>query len=86
MIIAVYKAKYSKVFSGESYFVYVPIKYENIKSSGSLIFELDNPSISAPEYYFDNEHTEYAYGYADMETLEKEVIEPLKKEYTVTEK
>ena len=86
ILVAVYKAKYTKFFTNENIFVYVPIKYKNIKSSRAIVFELDNPSIDAPEFYLDGEHTEYTYGYGDMETLVNEVIEPLKKEYTVTEK
>ena len=86
IIVAVYKARYNNFFANTDVYLYVPIKYENIKSNRALVFELDNPSIDAPEYYLDADHTEYTYGYGDMETLVNEVIEPLKKEYTVTEK
>ena len=86
-VIAVYKAKYSSFYKDTSYTIYVPIQYENLKKDwSSLIFKLDNGKVVAPEYYFNDEHSEYSYGYQDMNSLEKEVIEPLKKDYEVTQK
>ena len=86
-IYVLYKTKYEKFFDGASYTVYVPIKYENLhKNSSALIFQLDNAKVEAPEYYLNLEHSEYTYGYGDIETFEKDVINPLKKKYKVSQK
>ena len=92
IIIVVYKAKYKKIFNNENtYNLLVPIVYEDLKDDkyggDSLVFQLDNGSVKAPEYYFNLEHSEYAYGYKDIETLEKDLIKPLKKDgYKISEK
>ncbi len=88
-VITVYKAIYKKRLDNENrYTIYVPIVYENIKNDTfySVVFQLDNGKVDAPEYYLNLEHSEYTYGYQDMGTLEKELIEPLKKDYKVSEK
>ena len=87
-IIVVYKAKYSKPLDDESIvYLYVPVVYENIvKNSQSLIFQLGNATVYAPEYYFNLEHSEFSYGYKDIESFENDKIEPLKDKYTITKK
>lgn len=88
MVIVVYKVKYSKFLDDENiYNLYVPVVFKNLAMIDSpLEFQLKNGYIKAPEYYFNLEHSEYAYGYQDMETLEKNVIEPLKKNYKIDSK
>ena len=92
VVIAIYKAKYKKMLSNDNmYELYVPIVFENLKDStfggDPLVFQLGDGYVKAPEYYFNLEHSEYALGYQDMETLLKEIIEPLKKEnYKITKK
>lgn len=83
-IYTVYKAAYSKHFDEERTFIYVPIKYEKIKTGQSIVFQLDNGKVEAPEYYLTDDKTEFTYGYKDIETFEKEVIKPLESKYKVT--
>ena len=88
IVVVVYKTKYAKLLDKENiYNLYVPIIFENLAMVDSPIeLQLKNGYVKAPEYYFNLEHSEYSYGYQDMETLEKEVIEPLKKEYKIDSK
>lgn len=90
MIITVYKAIYKKFpdYSEEfSHTVYIPIKYEDVRSKyNSISLYLDDGEIVAPEYYFNLEHSEYSYGYKDMETLYNELIKQYEKDYTIKEK
>lgn len=84
-LIPVYKVVYKRLSSDETYTVYIPIKYKNVKKkSNSIAFYLDNGEISAPEYHFNDSN--YSYGYADLDTLYNETIKEFEKDYTITEK
>lgn len=84
-IITIYKAVYHDFFHQESsYTVYVPIVFENVKEDVS--FSLGDGEVSAPEYYFNSEKTSYTYGYASFEEAYNNVVKPLEKDYTITEK
>ncbi|MBQ6497605.1 MAG: hypothetical protein IJI58_02690 [Bacilli bacterium] len=85
-IYVVYKAGYKKNFDKNRTFIYVPIKYEKLKRGTSLVFQLDNGKVEAPEYYLTEDKSEFTYGYNDIETFENEVIKPLEKKYQVTKK
>ena len=83
-LIAIYKVKYKDFFNqSDIQTIYVPITYENIKYNYN---SLTNAKIDAPEYYFNKEKTTYAYGYASFDEAYNNVVKPLKKEYTITEK
>ena len=92
VVVVVYSARYKKLLHGENvYDILVPILYENLKDDtyggNQLVFQLDDGYVKAPEYYFNMEHSEYALGYKDFETLEKDIIDPLKKDgYKITKK
>lgn len=88
MIIGVYKARYYILGNSENiYEIYVPVIYENVfKKDSSISFQLDKGYVKASEYYFNLEHSEFAYGYKEIETIEKEVISPLKEKYKLSEK
>ena len=87
-IIVVYKATYKLTFDRDRVTILVPIIYNNIKNDNmgtDIAFE--NGYVKGPEYYLNLEHSEYARGYQDIESLEKEVINPLKNQgYKVTKK
>ena len=87
VIIAIYKAIYKDFFHQEnSYTVYVPIIYENIKKDEFGSYEWENPQVKAPEYYFDSEHKSYTYGYKSIDDAYNEVVKPLEKDYKITKK
>ena len=88
IVVAIYKVKYARLLDNENeYNLYVPIVFENLEMVDSPIeLQLRNGYVKAPEYYFNMEHSEYTYGYQDMETVEKEVIKPLKKNYKIDSK
>lgn len=84
-LIIIYKATYHDFFHQENqYTVYIPVLFENIEKS--IISSLGNATLKAPEFYFNNEKTSYTYGYANYEQAYKEVIEPLKEDYKISEK
>lgn len=85
-VIPVYKANYYDFFHQENqYTVYIPILFENIEKS--VTFSLGNPKLSAPEYYFNNDHSSYTYGYGSLEDAYQEVIKPLENDgYKISEK
>lgn len=87
-IVAVYKATYKKLFNADSVTILVPIIYNNVeKSDVGTDLAFAESYVKAPEYYFNMEHSEYALGYKDLETLEKDIIDPLKKDgYKITKK
>lgn len=81
-VIPIYKSVYS---DGETtYTLYIPVIYENIKSG--FIKDINNGKVSAPTCYFNMDHSEYAVGYQDLNTLYDEVIKPLENDYNITEK
>ena len=84
-LIPIYKSVYS---DGETtYILYVPVIYENIKiSHDSIANSISNAKVSAPKYYFNLEHSEYSFGYQDLDKLYEEVIKPLEDNYTITKK
>ncbi|MBE6157681.1 MAG: hypothetical protein E7160_02685 [Firmicutes bacterium] len=87
VIIAIYKAIYKDFFHQEnSYTVYVPIVYENIKKNEFGIYEWDNPQVKAPEYYFDSEHKSYTYGYNSIADAYNSVVKPLENDYKISQK
>ena len=87
IIISVYKATYEKMLDKENiYTIYVPIVYENIYKNNSIIFQLDNGKVEAPEYYFNLEHSEYSYGYQSIDDVDEKFINDLEKDYEITKK
>lgn len=87
VIIAIYKAIYKDFFHQEnSYTVYVPIVYENIKKDDFGSYEWKNPQVKAPEYYFDSEHKSYTYGYNSLDEAYNSVVKPLEKDYKISQK
>ena len=87
IIIAIYKAIYKDFFHQEnSYTVYVPIVYENIKKDEFGSYEWKNPQVKAPEYYFDSEHKSYTYGYKSIDDAYNSVVTPLEKDYKISKK
>ena len=85
-IVSIYKVKYKDFFHQEnSYIVYVPLVYENIKNSKSVT-NFRNPQVEAPEYYFDSEKKSYTYGYKTLEDAYNDLIKPLKDDYKISEK
>lgn len=88
MIIGVYKAVYKKTFDKAPITILVPVIYENIEKGdvGSDLAFAES-YVKGPEYYLNLEHSEYALGYQDLETLEKDIIDPLKNDgYKITKK
>lgn len=85
-IISVYKVIYRDFFHSENaHTIYVPIQYENIKKNAFDKFK--NPQVKAPEYYFNEEKTNYTYGYGSMDEIYSDLIKPLTDdEYKITEK
>lgn len=84
-IIVIYKNIYYDFFHQEnSYTVYVPIVYENVK--GGVVFNLGDGEIKAPEFYFNSEKTSYVYGYSSFDEAYNGVVKPLENEYKITEK
>ena len=84
-IISIYKAVYHDFFHQEnSYTVYVPIIFENVKDG--FDFDLGDGEVKAPEYYFNSEKTSYTYGYASFDEAYNGVVKPLESDYTITEK
>lgn len=87
IVYVVYKTTYEAPFNEEKCIVYVPIKYENLKKKfEQLIFQLDNGEVEAPEFYLTSDKSEYTYGYTDVDAFEKDVIDKLEKDNTVTQK
>ena len=84
-IISIYKVNYHDFFHQEnSYTVYVPIVFENVK--GDIAFDLGDGEVRAPEYYFNSEKTSYTYGYASFDEAYNGVVKPLENDYKITEK
>ena len=80
-LIPVYKVIYS---NGETtYNLYVPVIYNNIHKE-SVAHDIGNPNISAPIYYFNMDHSEYAVGYDNLDKLYEEVVKPLENEFTLS--
>ncbi len=85
-IIAMYQVTFKDFFHQENRFTfYVPIVYENVKKNGFVKF--DNPQNKAPEYYFNDDHSSYSYGYGSMDDAYNNVVKPLIDQgYSITEK
>ena len=85
-VIPIYKATYYDFFHQENqYTVYIPILFENIEKN--VTFSLGNPTLKAPEYYFNDDHSSYTYGYSSLEDAYQEIIKPLENDgYTISEK
>lgn len=80
-IIAVYKATYKKLLDEDHVTILVPIIYNDVeKGDVGTDLAFADCYVNGPEYYLNMEHSEYALGYKELDTLEKEVIEPLKKD------
>ena len=86
-IIAIYQVTFKDFFHQENrYTVYVPIVYENI-SKEKFGDKFENPQVKAPEYYFNDDHSSFSYGYSSMEEAYQNVVKPLEdQEYKITEK
>ena len=89
-LIAVYKATYKDAFNNSDEFtntVYIPIEYKNVKTKyNSISLYLNNGELIAPECYFNLEHSDYAYGYKDMDTLYNEIIKQYENDYKIVQK
>lgn len=84
-VIPIYKATYYDFFHQENqYIVYIPIVFENIEKR--VVFSLGNPKLSAPEYYFNDDHYSYTYGYGSLEEAYQEIVKPLEEDYKISEK
>ena len=85
VIISIYKGIYKDFFHQENtYTVYIPILYENIKKTDFNKFQ--NPQLKAPEYYFNSEKTSYTYGYGSIDDIYNNIIKPLESDYKLSSK
>ena len=85
VLIAIYKAEYYNFYNqSDRYIIYVPLVYKNVTKD--TISTLEDEKVEAPEFYFDDGHTTYFYGYSSLEEAIKEKIDPLRKDYKITEK
>ena len=75
ILIPVYKTTYQNFFETEHvYTIYVPVTFKDVKTkNNSIAFSLGKGVIDAPEYYFNLEHSDFAYGYQDLEALDTEI-------------
>ena len=87
-LISIYKAVYEKFMNNdEKYIVYIPVKYRNVKNkNNSIAFSLDNGEIVGDKYFFDEEQTEYTYGYSNLDDLYNKIIKQYESNYKITEK
>ena len=85
-LIPIYKVTYTNFTnSSDSYTLYIPISYRNVrKKNNSIAFYLDNSDIASEKYYFNDD--DYSYGYSDLDTLYKEVIKSFEDNYKIEEK
>ena len=87
LVYVLYKTTYQTTFGEDKQVVYVPIKYENLKKQfGSLIFQLDNGSVEGSKFYLTSDNSEYTYGYKDIKSIKKDIIESFSKEYKISKK
>lgn len=85
VIVSIYKAYYHDFFHQENrYTVFIPLVYENIKLDEFSKWK--NPTLNAPEYYFNENKSSYTYGYASLDEAVNAVVKPLEKDYKVTSK
>jgi len=75
-IISVYNTTYQNFFEPDHiYNIYIPVTYEDVKSkNNSIAFSLGKGTIDAPEYYFNLEHSDYAYGYQELDALNTDIL------------
>ena len=75
-IIPVYKTTYRNLFETDHvYTIYVPVTYKNVKTkNNSIAYSLGRGTIDAPEYYFNLEHSDYAYGYQELDALNTDIL------------
>jgi len=75
ILIPVYEVTYQDFFESEyKYTIYVPVTFKDVKTKNhSIAFSLGKGIIDAPEYYFNLEHSDYAYGYQELETLNSDI-------------
>ena len=85
-LIPIYKVTYTNFTnSSDSYTLYIPVSYRNVrKKNNSITFYLNNYVIASDEYYFNDSN--YSYGYDDFNTLYNEVIKPFEDDYKIEEK
>ena len=84
-VIPIYKATYRDFFhQNDRHTVYIPIVFENIEKN--VLFSLGNAKLSAPEYYFNEDHSSFTYGYGSLEEAYNNVIKPYEEEYQISEK
>lgn len=83
-IIPVYKVVYKNFAnSGDIHTVYIPVSYKDVRVKGNSI-DLDDGTIAADKYYFND--TDYTYGYDDLDTLYEEIIKVYEKRYKIENK
>ena len=82
ILIAIYKVKYTSLDGEKTFTVYTPIKYENIKNTS----DFTNGTVLGEEVYFNEEKTQYAYGYMDLDTIYEKEVKQYEKDYKITEK
>ena len=85
-IIPIYKVIYTNFTnSSDSYTLYIPVSYKNVRrKNNSITFYLNNSEIASEKFYFNDD--DYSYGYSDLDTLYKEVIKPFEDDYKIEEK
>lgn len=86
-IIAIYQNTFKDFFHQENrYTFYIPIVYENIYKE-KFGDKFENPQLKAPEYYFNDDHSSFSYGYGSLDDAYNNVVKSLIDQgYTVTEK
>lgn len=87
ILIVVYQVTYQDYIDKITYTIFTPVQYSNVtKKHNSISYSLGDGEVVDKEYYFNMDHSEYAYGYQELDTLYTQLIEPLKEKYKIEEK
>ena len=85
LLIPIYKDTYTN--RETTHILYIPVLFENVRiTNGSIAHDIGNAQISAPQYFFNNEQTEYAVGYKDLDTLYNDFIKKYETDYKIEKK
>lgn len=85
ILIPIYKDTYTN--RETTHILYIPVLFENVRiTNGSIAHDIGNAQISAPQYFFNNEQTEYAVGYQDLDTLYNDFIKKYETDYKIEKK
>ncbi len=83
VLVVVFKTVFYDFYHKEDrHTIYIPVVYNNVDKE---LKELVNAKIDASEYFFNDDNSCYYYGYSTFEEVYTYVIEPLKKEYKISE-